>query len=131
MKDCAFCNPEKNGNTVLYRDRKCLVILDKRPISYGHVLVIPIEHYKDVFEAPEELVSHLFLTATRYGKRLKKRLGAKGANIVTNIGKSAGQTQMHLHIHIIPRYGGWPVYNKSASEISEKDKRDLLAKLEE
>ncbi|MEM3227885.1 MAG: HIT domain-containing protein [Candidatus Micrarchaeaceae archaeon] len=108
MEECVFCNiingSEKAG--IVYEDELCMVVLDKYPLTRGHMLVLSRQHYKDVLAAPAEVISHMYLKAVEFSKIAMERLKADGINIGTNIGASAGQVIWHAHIHIIPRYAG-------------------------
>ena len=110
MKDCncIFCKIA-NGeipSATLYEDPDFRVILDLNPASKGHALVLPKEHYANVFELPEGLAGKAFVVAKKVASRLSEGLGAIGFNIVQNNGVAAGQTVFHFHIHLIPRYEG-------------------------
>ena len=107
MKDCncIFCKIA-NGeipSATLYEDPDFRVILDLNPASKGHALVLPKEHYANVFELPEDLAGKAFVVAKKVASRLSEGLGAIGFNIVQNNGEPAGQTVFHFHIHLIPR----------------------------
>ncbi len=104
--DCTFCKLIDNKNAIIYQNKECFVVLDKYPIEKGHLLVISNEHYKDMLEAPDDVVESMFAVSKEFALRLEERLGAKGINIGTNIGEEAGQKIMHFHIHVIPRYPG-------------------------
>ena len=114
MKDCncIFCKIA-NGeipSATLYEDPDFRVILDLNPASKGHALVLPKEHYANVFELPEDLAGKAFVVAKKVASRLSEGLGAIGFNIVQNNGEPAGQTVFHFHIHLIPRYEGDTVH---------------------
>jgi histidine triad (HIT) family protein len=102
---CIFCKIAKKevDAYVLYEDEKTMAFLDINPVSKGHTLVIPKEHYENVLEMPTELGRDLAKTVQIVCEKLKK-LGAEGFNVITNIGGVAGQVVMHAHIHVIPRY---------------------------
>ncbi len=109
MKDdsCIFCKLA-NGDiptTTLYEDETFRVIFDASPATKGHVLIIPKEHYKNLTELPESIASGVMPLAGKIGKAMMTSIGAKGFNVVQNNGEAAGQTVMHFHTHIIPRYG--------------------------
>lgn len=95
-------------STTLYEDDDLKVILDLGPASRGHALVIPKEHYQDLTELPEELGGKILAVAKKVGIAAKERLGADGFNIIQNNGEIAGQTVMHFHMHVIPRYKKGP-----------------------
>ena len=130
-KDCIFCKiaaGEIPSNTI-YEDEDFRVILDLSPATKGHALVIPKEHYADLYELPEDLVQKAFLTAQKVMKIITTHMGCIGFNIVQNNGEAAGQTVHHFHIHLIPRYEddgqqiGWKPLELSAEELKAiKDK---------
>ena len=108
MKDnnCIFCkiaNGEIPSRTV-YENDMFRVILDNGPATEGHALVLPKEHYADLFEIPQETAAEAMKTAQAVAKLLKDKLNADGLNIVQNNGECAGQTVHHFHMHVIPRY---------------------------
>lgn len=108
MKDenCIFCkiaNGEIPSNT-LYEDERYRVILDLGPATRGHALILPKEHYADLYELPDEKCEEVLKIAKKMAGRMKERLGCTGLNVVQNNGESAGQTVRHFHMHLIPRY---------------------------
>ncbi|MCD8096877.1 MAG: HIT family protein [Lachnospiraceae bacterium] len=108
MKDCncIFCKIA-NGeipSTTLYEDEDFRVILDMGPATRGHALLLPKEHYANLFELDDAVAGKALVTAKKVAARMKEALGADGFNLVQNNGEAAGQTVMHFHIHLIPRY---------------------------
>lgn len=108
MKDqnCIFCKIA-NGeipSTTLYEDEDFRVILDLGPATRGHALLLPKEHYANLFELDDEVAAKALVTAKKIGRKMKKALGADGFNVVQNNGEAAGQTVFHFHMHLIPRY---------------------------
>lgn len=108
MKDtnCIFCkiaNGEIPSKT-LYEDDKFRVILDLGPASKGHALILPKEHYADLYELPEETAGEVMKLAKKMTAQMTQRLGCEGFNLVQNNGELAGQTVFHFHMHLIPRY---------------------------
>ncbi|HIU78218.1 MAG TPA: HIT family protein [Candidatus Avilachnospira avicola] len=106
--DCIFCriaNGEIGSNTV-YEDEDFRVILDLNPGSKGHMLILPKEHFDDLFELSDEYAQKLMLVAKKVGLAARKALCADGINLVQNNGEAAGQTVKHFHMHVIPRYEG-------------------------
>ena len=90
----------------IYENEKFRVILDNGPATEGHALVLPKEHFADLFEIPADWAAEAMKTAQITAELLKDKLGADGLNIVQNNGETAGQTVHHFHMHIIPRYKG-------------------------
>lgn len=108
MKDdnCIFCKLA-NGvipTNVIYEDPDFAVILDSGPATRGHALILPKEHYANIYEAPEEVLSGAIKLAKRVISHETDVLGCDGYNLVQNNGEAAGQTVMHFHMHLIPRY---------------------------
>jgi len=106
--NCIFCkvaNGEIPAKT-LYEDDRFRVILDLGPATRGHALILPKDHYADLFELPEESAGEVMKLAKKMAETMTERLGAEGFNLLQNNGETAGQTVMHFHMHLIPRYKG-------------------------
>ena len=106
MDNCIFCkiaSGEIPSNT-LYEDEGFRVILDNGPATKGHALVLPKEHYANLFEIPEDVLAKAAIVAKKVAGTMKEKLSCDGLNLVQNNGETAGQTVMHFHLHIIPRY---------------------------
>ena len=106
--DCIFCKLS-NGDiptNALYEDDVVKVIFDLNPASKGHVLILPKNHFANLFEIPEDMDAKAFILAKKVAKKMKDVFGCDGVNIVQNNGVAAGQTVFHFHIHLIPRYEG-------------------------
>ena len=108
MKDtnCIFCkiaNGEIPSKT-LYEDDKFRVILDLGPASKGHALILPKEHYANLYELPDETAGEVMKLAKKMAVQMTERFGCEGFNLVQNNGELAGQTVFHFHMHLIPRY---------------------------
>ncbi len=106
MSDCIFCmiaGGEIPSNTI-YEDDDFRVILDNGPATKGHALVLPKQHYANLFEIPEETLAGAAKVAKKVAANMKEKLGCDGLNLVQNNGEVAGQTVMHFHLHVIPRY---------------------------
>ena len=134
MKDtnCIFCkiaNGEIPSKT-LYEDDKFRVILDLGPASKGHALILPKEHYADLYELPEETAGEVMKLAKKMAEQMTQRLGCEGFNLVQNNGELAGQTVFHFHLHMIPRYKNDSVgLSWKMGKLTEEDKEELLAKI--
>lgn len=104
---CVFCkiiSGEFNSSKI-YEDDKVLAILDLSQATFGHTLVMPKTHCENIFDLDEETAKHLFLVVTKIAKHYKDVLpNLKGLNLLNNNGEKAGQTVMHYHMHILPRY---------------------------
>lgn len=105
-EDCIFCkiaNGEIASKTI-YEDEKFRVILDLGAATRGHSLVIPKEHAENLYELPEEYAAEVLPVAKKVAAKMKANLKCEGLNLVQNNGEIAGQTVMHFHLHMIPRY---------------------------
>ncbi len=108
MRDdnCIFCKiiaGEIPSNTI-YEDEMFCVILDASPASKGHALILPKEHYANLYEIDEEVVGAAMKLAKKMAVHMTEVLKCDGFNILQNNGEIAGQTVFHFHIHLIPRY---------------------------
>lgn len=116
MKDCIFCKIIKGEipSYTIYEDELVKVFLDVNPLTNGHTLIIPKKHYKNLFEADEEILKHsLKLVKEKFYPLFTSKLKCSGLSITQNNGH--GQEVKHLHIHLIPRYENDlvnDVYNK-------------------
>lgn len=91
---------------ILYEDDVFYAMEDGFPVSQGHCLIIPKMHIENWFDASEELQHQLMKVLGKMRHSLAKKYSPDGFNVGMNCGASAGQTIMHLHIHLIPRYFG-------------------------
>lgn len=104
--DCIFCkiaNGEIPSATV-YEDSICRVILDVNPANKGHALIIPKEHFDNIYSMDAETAAKIFTIVTEVAKAQKAELNPDGLNILQNNGEAAGQTVFHFHMHLVPRY---------------------------
>nr|MCR4591432.1 HIT family protein [Lachnospiraceae bacterium] len=102
--DCIFCKLA-NGiipTNYIYEDDDFKVILDAGPATKGHALILPKEHYADIYELPSDLAGRAFTLAKKIAAHNTTVLKADGFNIVQNNGETAGQTVFHFHLHLIP-----------------------------
>lgn len=110
MKDdnCIFCKLA-NGiipTNKIYEDDDFTVIMDASPATKGHALILPKEHYKNLYEMPDELLAKVMPLAKKLATHMTEVLHCDGFNIVQNNNEIAGQTVFHFHVHLIPRYEG-------------------------
>ena len=104
--DCIFCklaNGEIPTNA-LYEDDIVKVIFDANPAAKGHVLILPKEHFDNIYSMDAETAAKIFTIATEVAKAQKAELNPDGLNILQNNGEAAGQTVFHFHMHLVPRY---------------------------
>ncbi len=104
--NCIFCKII-NGeipSRKLYEDDNFIVIMDISPATKGHALVIPKEHYADIYEMPADLLAEAIKVAQKMVIKMTDALQADGFNIMQNNGEVSGQTVFHFHFHLVPRY---------------------------
>jgi diadenosine tetraphosphate (Ap4A) HIT family hydrolase len=83
-----------------------LVIRDAYPVSPGHTLIIPKRHVASFFDCTEAEQAALLKLLNLARMDIEREFQASGYNVGINDGSAAGQTVMHLHVHLIPRYAG-------------------------
>ena len=110
MKDenCIFCKLA-NGQIptrAIYEDEQFKVILDNAPATRGHALILPKDHYANLYELPENTAADVMKLARKMALTMQDWLQCEGFNLVQNNGEVAGQTVHHFHMHVIPRYQG-------------------------
>jgi histidine triad (HIT) family protein len=127
--DCVFCKMVAGQIPVikLYEDDAVLAFLDINPISDGHSLVIPKQHFEKLDECPAEVLAQV---ASRLGKiaaAVSSGVSSQGYNLLCNTGRAAGQVVEHLHFHIVPRNVGDGVFNRWPAYKYEEGKAERMA----
>jgi histidine triad (HIT) family protein len=106
--DCIFCKIATHTipALVVYEDEFVMAFLDQNPVNLGHTLVIPKNHYANIYEATDEILGKMMSAVKKVASKQKDVLKADGVNINVNNDKGAGQIIFHSHFHVIPRYEG-------------------------
>lgn len=104
-EECRFCT-SKPGRRLLLEGKYGFAAYDRHPASKGHFLVIPYRHFAEYFDIDDEERDELWSLVAEGKKIVDQEYSPDGYNIGINIGKWAGQSIPHLHIHVIPRYQG-------------------------
>lgn len=106
VDSCIFCKIAKKQvpASIVYENEKTIAFLDIKPLNEGHTLVIPKEHYEDIFDTPQEVISYIHSVTKQVALAVKKATQADGISIAQQNGRAAGQDIFHLHVHIIPMY---------------------------
>ncbi|MDD3985116.1 MAG: thiamine-phosphate synthase family protein [Methanobacterium sp.] len=105
---CVFCaiaegNP-KVKEMVLYNDKENMVLMNIFPYNRGHLEVVPVKHFTDLNELNLEEMGKLFYLVQKSMSLIREVIKPDGINIGINLGKTAGSSIKHLHIHIVPRF---------------------------
>ena len=104
--DCIFCKIAAGEipSRKIYEDKDLIAIMDLSPTSKGHSLIIPKEHYTNIYDIDEEIAGKVMKTAKKLATKMTVALNCDGFNLLQNNGETAGQTMFHFHMHLIPRY---------------------------
>jgi diadenosine tetraphosphate (Ap4A) HIT family hydrolase len=109
MSAFVFCDiiAGRSEASVVYRDNRCIAIMDICPINTGHVLVIPLNHASDLAELDPGTGGALFEAAQRVAAAMRRStLNPDGINLLLADGEAAGQEVFHVHLHVLPRFRG-------------------------
>ena len=125
--DCLFCKMVAGHIPVtkIYEDEVVLSFLDIGPISDGHTLVIPKQHFEKLHDCPAELLGQVLSRLGEIAGAVAAAMDSDGYNLLCNNGRAAGQLIEHLHFHIIPRNTGdrlfsrWPSFEYEDGKIEE------------
>lgn len=117
--NCIFCHKENIVTDIVYEDNLVMAFMDIEPINEGHILLVPKEHYLDVDEIPDEILSHLMIISKKIVSALKEIYKPNGYSIMQNGGEFNDVGQYHLHI--FPRYTsdgfGW-TYGEGPKDVN-------------
>ena len=127
--DCIFCKIV-NGECPsykIYENEYTYAFLDISKDCFGHTLVVPKEHFQNIFDCDEKYLCEVIKTAKLVANHYKK-LGFKGVNIINASGEAAQQSVFHLHFHILPRndakeFNAFPTLNRTEIDFEEQLKK--------
>lgn len=106
--DCIFCKIVSGSvpATRIFEDDRAIAFMDISPLNKGHLLVLPKEHFENIFDIDADLYGHLMSIICRLAKAVKAAVKPEGMNVLQLNGKAGNQVVPHLHIHIVPRWSG-------------------------
>ncbi len=119
--ECRFCQLVSSGEKTWYKDQWISVFFDIDPISKGHILIVPNQHFLDIDELPTPVLQQVFQCSQAYVRLLKEKLGPKGYSIMQNGGtfNDIG----HFHLHVFPRFNetefGWTYSDEPDGEAQD------------
>ncbi len=104
---CVFCKiiQHEIPSKVVYEDEHVLAILDLSQVTFGHTLVMPKQHVRNLLEADALTTARIMEVTRQLAQQITQKCHALGCNILMNCNEVAGQSVDHMHVHIIPRYG--------------------------
>jgi len=126
---CIFCKIVAGDIPVtkVYEDEDILSFLDIGPLSDGHTLIIPKEHYERLHDCPPEILGKIGSRLGRLAGAIAEAMGADGYNLLCNNGRAAGQLVNHLHFHIVPRSTGDGVFDRWPTRKYKEGKIEQIA----
>lgn len=135
-ENCIFCKIASGEipSKTIYENDEFRVILDINPASKGHALIIPREHYNDIYELPEDVAGRAMILAKKLAAHMTKVLNCDGFNILQNNGEVAGQTVFHFHMHLLPRYdkdGNQDKLCFNHLDLSQEELEEICQKLQQ
>ena len=106
MVDCAFCKIvcREAPATIIFESASSLGIVPLEPVAKGHALLIPKEHFENIFDIGKSDLEQLAVDAKSLSRELAAEKHATGINLLHASGKDAQQSVPHFHFHIVPRY---------------------------
>lgn len=105
--DCPFCKivASKDPDArEIYRDASVVAFFPTEPATLGHTLLVPMLHYKDIWELDTNAAAALGVAATHLSHAIRKAVEPEGLNVIQSNGSAATQTVSHLHVHLVPRW---------------------------
>ena len=105
VSDCIFCRIAAGTAACeeIYRDEATLAFMDINPANDGHCLVIPKTHFENVFDMPSSDFGRVASTAAKVARAVNKVVRPGGINLTQANGRAAGQSVLHVHVHVLPR----------------------------
>lgn len=133
-QNCIFCKIVKKeiSSKIVFEDEICMAILDINPASYGHLLLIPKEHYMIMPMVDDKVLGHLSVISKYLADLLKISFGCEDVTIFIANGVAAGQQSQHFMMHIIPRYKEDGLnFNLEGNKLSNEELNELSNKIKE
>lgn len=132
--ECIFCAivEGKIPSATVYEDEHVFAFMDIAPANPGHLLIIPKQHYRNIFDMPAEIGSKIMEVAVPLATAIREALNPDGLNLFQSNEAAAFQTVFHFHLHLIPRWEGDPLrlpWRPSEGNIEEIS--NIAAKIQE
>ena len=125
MASCYICELIKSGKYTLYKDEEAVVLLDPNPVTAGHIIIAPLQHYADQSLVPDYVLEHLAGLVQKSAKALQESVAAGGINLIIKNGKMAGQEYPHFTVNLLARQDndglnlGWEPKKADHDELSK------------
>jgi len=132
MDNCKFCQiiNRQIPSWIVYENEKVICFLPQKLEVYGHTLIMPKQHYADLYDVPEDVLCELIKVSKKITIVYKDKINSTGMNLMHASGIDGQQSVFHFHIHLLPRFkddklNTWPNLPKI-----ETNKNELLEKLQ-
>jgi histidine triad (HIT) family protein len=127
MSGCIFCRivAKEIPATVVHEDEHTLAFMDIGQVNPGHVLVAVKKHVENIFALDDVQAAAVFRSAAKVARAIRGAFAPQGLSVYQANGAAAGQTVLHLHVHLVPRHEGdgmaltWPVKNPPREKLAE------------
>ena len=127
MSNCVFCRivAKEIPATLVHEDEHTLAFMDIGQVNPGHVLVAVKHHAENIYALEDAQAAAVFRAAAKVARAIRGAFEPQGLSVYQANGAAAGQTVLHLHIHLVPRYEGdgmaltWPVKNPPREKLAE------------
>jgi len=106
---CVFCEIAEGRAeaSIVYDDDRVVAFMDLRPITTGHLLVVPRKHAESLADLNVDDGAQMFRVGQRMAAAIREsRVRSDGVNLFLADGEAAGQEVFHVHLHVLPRYAG-------------------------
>ncbi|WP_077615682.1 HIT family protein [Caenibacillus caldisaponilyticus] len=135
--NCIFCKIIRGElpSAKVYEDENVFAFLDIGQVTKGHTLVVPKDHYPNIFELPADTAAKLFSVVPKIAGAIRDAFQPEGLNLLNNNGEIAMQSVFHYHLHIIPRYGKGDgfgaVWHSHESDYSPEERQNIAKAIAE
>ncbi len=131
MNNCIFCKirDREVPSHIIYENDKVMAFLDAFPISLGHTLIIPKQHFSNIYDIEERDLVEIIKVARKIAKAYEEIFGINNLQLINNAGKGGQQEVFHFHLHLIPRYENDGIdLSHPKANITEEEKINFLNK---
>ena len=127
MAECVFCKivAGQIPATVVHEDAQAMAFMDIGQVNPGHVLVAAKAHAENIYALDDDQAAAVFRAAARVARAIRAAFSPEGLSVYQANGRSAGQTVLHFHLHLVPRHPedgmslAWPVKNPPREKLEE------------
>lgn len=108
MERCIFCEivAGRAPASMVFEDELSVAFMDLMPVTKGHLLIVPKQHVRNLYDCPPELAAHLMAVTTELAGPVREATGCEGFDVFVANEAVAGQEVWHLHVHLLPRFTG-------------------------